>query len=103
MFIVFKLGDVLKLNQEGMNDLKYDSILGGILFGIFMWLMLISWVGVSLQDWVTLTCHQQSHLSENIHVAHVTTCLSEFLSEFFLCTTCIRKREKNNALHSALL
>ena len=79
MFIVFKLGDVLKLNQEGMNDLKYDSILGGILFGIFMWLMLISWVEVSLQDWVTLTCHQQSHLSENIHVAHVTTCLSEFL------------------------
>ncbi|KAG5003385.1 hypothetical protein JHK86_027524 [Glycine max] len=29
------------LSGEDMNELKYDSILGGIQFGIFVWLMLI--------------------------------------------------------------
>ena len=34
-------------------------------FGISFKLMLITCVGVSLQGWNTLTCHQQCHLSES--------------------------------------
>ena len=32
--------DVVELTREGMNELKYDSVLRDILFEIFMWLML---------------------------------------------------------------
>ena len=40
--------------------------LGGIQFGISVWLMLIAWVRVSLQDRVTLKRDQQSCLDENV-------------------------------------
>jgi len=57
-------------------------------------LMLIPWVGVSLQDWVFLVRRWQSLLGESVLMEScwvVTTCPPDLLSQMFFGTTCMRK------------
>ena len=70
-----------------------------------MWLMLIPWVGVSLQYWVILTHHQQSRLGESVVMrscGFITTCPPELLSENVFVVPHAYEKEKIT-FHSALL
>ena len=61
---VLKWRMFMNLTSEVMNELTYDSDLRVQRFEIFFKLMLITWVGVSLQGQNTLTRCRRCHLGE---------------------------------------